>query len=229
MMRAAGVPARVVAGYQGGEVNPLGDYMIVRQSDAHAWTEVWLAERGWVRVDPTAAVAPQRIEQNLDSALREIGERAPGAFDLPVMARLQLAWDVVNARWNEWVLGFGPETQRNFFEWLGLEDPDWRDLVVLLTASLVTMLAMITLLLWWRQRPPARDPASRAYRRQRDGPAAAVDQRVAAGTSTRDSTSRPIRNSGISANTATVGASLTIASTPINAGPRIAANLPSML
>ena len=132
MMRAAGIPARIVAGYQGGERNPLSDHWTVRQSDAHAWSEVWLAGRGWTRVDPTAAVAPSRIEQNLESALREFGEFEPGAFELPFMERLQLTWDMINAKWNEWVLGFGPETQRNFFEWLGLSDPDWRDLVIIL-------------------------------------------------------------------------------------------------
>lgn len=165
MMRAAGIPARIVAGYQGGEQNPLGDYLIVRQSDAHAWTEVWLAERGWVRVDPTAAVAPQRIEQNLDSALRELGERSAGAFELPIMERLQLVWDMVNARWNEWILGFGPETQRNFFEWLGLDDPDWRDLTVLLAIFLVAIMTVIALWLAWQHRAPTPDPALRQYRR----------------------------------------------------------------
>ena len=65
VMRAAGVPARVVTGYQGGEFNPLGGYLLVRQSDAHAWSEIWLDDRGWVRVDPTAAVAPERIERGL--------------------------------------------------------------------------------------------------------------------------------------------------------------------
>ncbi len=163
MMRAAGVPARIVAGYQGGEQNPLGDYMIVRQSDAHAWSEIWLEGRGWVRFDPTAAVAPQRIEQDLESALREFGERVPGAFDLPLLDRLQLTWDVINARWNEWVLGFGPETQRDFFEWLGLDDPDWLDLTTLLAISLVTIMTLIASLLWWQQRPPQRDAASRRF------------------------------------------------------------------
>ena len=168
MMRAAGVPARIVAGYQGGEQNPLGDYMIVRQSDAHAWSEIWLEGRGWVRVDPTAAVAPQRIEQNLDSALREFGERVPGTFDVALLERLQLTWDVINARWNEWVLGFGPETQRDFFEWLGLEDPDWMDLTTLLAISLVVIMTAIAGVLWWQQRPPPRDAPSRQfYRLQR--------------------------------------------------------------
>lgn len=165
LMRAAGIPARVVAGYQGGEQNPLGNYWIVRQSDAHAWAEVWLAGRGWVRVDPTAAVAPQRIEQNLESALRELGEFSPGAFELPVLERLQLIWDVVNARWNEWVLGFGPETQINFFEWLGLDDPDWRDLVIILAILLIAIMAMVSAWLAWQHRPPALDAAQKQYQR----------------------------------------------------------------
>src|SRR5690606_2255296 len=69
LARAAGIPARVVTGYQGGEYNPLGDYLIVRQSDAHAWSEVWIDAKGWVRVDPTAAVAPERIESGIDAAI----------------------------------------------------------------------------------------------------------------------------------------------------------------
>ena len=69
LMRAAGIPARIVTGYQGGDINPLGDYLIVRQRDAHAWSEVWLANRGWVRVDPTAAVSPQRIEQGMEATI----------------------------------------------------------------------------------------------------------------------------------------------------------------
>src|SRR5690606_25782031 len=69
LMRAAGIPARVVTGYQGGTLNPVGGYVIVRQRDAHAWAEVWLGEKGWVRVDPTAAVAPNRILGGIETAL----------------------------------------------------------------------------------------------------------------------------------------------------------------
>ena len=70
-MRAAGIPARIVTGYQGGEFNDVGNYLIVRQSDAHAWTEVWIEDRGWIRVDPTAAVSPSRIESGIDNALAD--------------------------------------------------------------------------------------------------------------------------------------------------------------
>src|SRR5690606_12612239 len=109
LMRAAGVPARVVTGYQGGEVNPVGNYLIVRRSDAHAWVEVWLEGRGWVRIDPTAAVAPQRIESGISSL--------PAAEELPLLARrdfsllrqLFLNWDAVNNGWNQWVLGYNKQ------------------------------------------------------------------------------------------------------------------------
>ena len=120
LMRAAGVPARVVTGYMGGELNALGDYLLIRQSDAHAWAEVWLPERGWVRIDPTAAVAPSRIETGLEQALS-------GSDDIPLLIRSDaqflrnaaLVWDSLNNRWNDWVLGYGPEIQRKLFGGLG--------------------------------------------------------------------------------------------------------------
>ena len=107
LMRAAGVPARVVTGYQGGEVNPVGNYLIIRQSDAHAWAEVWLAGRGWVRIDPTAAVSPQRIERGISSALPE-GNALPmlARMDSTLLRKLYLNWDAINNGWNQWVLGY---------------------------------------------------------------------------------------------------------------------------
>jgi len=119
MMRSAGIPSRIVLGYQGGEINPIGGHLIVRQSDAHAWTEVWLERYGWYRVDPTAAVAPERIEYGTRGAtLDGIGETwgfsAPSQF----LQDLTMTWDALNAKWNEWVLGYGPDTQNKFMEWL---------------------------------------------------------------------------------------------------------------
>ncbi len=92
-MRAAGVPARVVTGYQGGDINPVGNYLIVRQSDAHAWAEVWLKGRGWVRVDPTAAVAPSRIESGISTALPD-GNLLPlmSRRDYPLLRKIYLNW-----------------------------------------------------------------------------------------------------------------------------------------
>ncbi|HYN54442.1 MAG TPA: DUF3488 and transglutaminase-like domain-containing protein, partial [Methylotenera sp.] len=107
LMRAAGIPARIVTGYQGGELNPNGNYLIVRQSDAHAWAEVWLEGRGWVRVDPTSAVSPDRIESGIGSALPD-SDLLPilSRQDYPILKKLYLNWDAVNNGWNQWVLGY---------------------------------------------------------------------------------------------------------------------------
>jgi transglutaminase-like putative cysteine protease len=106
MMRSAGIPTRVILGYQGGEINPMGGHMIVRQSDAHAWTEVWLERYGWYRVDPTAAVAPERIEFGARGAALD-GIGATWGFSAPseLLQSLTMTWDALNAKWNEWVLG----------------------------------------------------------------------------------------------------------------------------
>ena len=101
LARAAGIPAHVVTGYQGGEFNAMGGYLIVRQSDAHAWSEIWIDGRGWVRIDPTAAVAPERIERGIDAALAE-DEPVPGRllnrFD--ALVAIRQTWDALNTFWN---------------------------------------------------------------------------------------------------------------------------------
>jgi protein-glutamine gamma-glutamyltransferase len=115
LMRAAGIPARVVTGYQGGELNPLGNYWIVRQRDAHAWAEVWLPNLGWTRVDPTAAVAPNRVERGLNAAL-PANERPAGLMTLNTnwLMPLRQGWDLINNQWNQWVLGYNQDRQREF-------------------------------------------------------------------------------------------------------------------
>lgn len=126
LMRSAGVPARVVLGFQGGERNPLGDYFVVRQYQAHAWSEVWLEGRGWVRVDPTAVIAPDRIEIGTGALVPGIGvprmlsSREIG-WAISIWRNLTLGWDAANAFWNQWVLDFGVERQKRFFQRLGLE------------------------------------------------------------------------------------------------------------
>ncbi len=166
LMRAAGIPARVVLGYQGGELNPLGNHLVVRQSDAHAWTEVWLEDRGWVRVDPTSAVAPERIELGMSGARFDgIGARWGLAAPAAWMHRLTMTWDALNARWNDWVLGYGPENQDRFMNWLGMDDPSWRKLLLTLVGTLMALLALISLLLLRRYRPPRPDAAARLYAR----------------------------------------------------------------
>jgi transglutaminase-like putative cysteine protease len=166
LMRAAGLPARVVAGYQGGDWNPVGNYLAVRQSHAHAWSEVWLAGRGWTRVDPTAAVAPERVESGLDAAMGE-DEPVPGRLvrRSELLWQAQLLWDNVNARWNDWIVRYSGEQQERLLEELGFERPDWRQLGFLLGAGLALGLAILSAWLAWEFRPRRQDPATRDYRR----------------------------------------------------------------
>lgn len=164
LMRAAGVPARVVTGYQGGEFNRLAGYLIVRQSDAHAWSEVWLEGEGWVRVDPTAAVAAERIEQGLAAAL-PAGEPLPLLMraQAPWLKTLRLQWDALNNRWNQWVIGFDQEQQIALMARLGLGIVSWRELAWMLVAALTLGMALI-IALAVRARP-RRDAVQAAWER----------------------------------------------------------------
>lgn len=162
VMRAAGIPARVVTGYQGGEVSPVGGYLIVRQADAHAWVEVWV-DNQWRRIDPTAAVAPERIERGLGAAV-PAGERLPLLSRLePSWAKsLRLHWDAVNYRWQRWVVEFNLERQQLLWENLGMPRPEpWQVALALLSAG-GAWLAMLALLLLRRRQP---DAAQRLWER----------------------------------------------------------------
>ena len=165
MARAAGVPARVVTGYLGGELNPLSGRLVVRQSDAHAWVEVWLAGRGWTRVDPTGAIAPERIELGLGEAL-PAGERVPGAAlrQLYGLRALSQGWDALNSAWTDWVLGYGPERQLALLARIGFPNGDWRTLVTGLAGLVAAIMAGLALWLAWRLRPPAEPEVARLYR-----------------------------------------------------------------
>src|SRR5210317_2243670 len=156
MMRSVGIPTRIVLGYHGGELNPLGGHLIVRQSDAHAWTEVWIAGLGWHRVDPTAAVAPERIDAGRTGAMFD-GSGAAWGLGAPSMLlhNLVLAWDAANAKWNEWILGYGPDNQERFMDWLGMDDPDWRQMILTLVALVTGLTMLISLALMLRYRPPS--------------------------------------------------------------------------
>ena len=159
LMRGAGIPSRVVTGFTGGYRNALGDYWVVRRSDAHAWAEVWLQGRGWVRVDPTAAVAPERIFDTL-------AERAPGAAGLLGGSLGMSVWGVgdwLRSNWNDLVLGFDAKRQRQLLRPLGIESLDGGELAILfaITASL-TVLWMLWLSARGQREP---DPVVRAWRR----------------------------------------------------------------
>jgi hypothetical protein len=164
VMRAAGIPARVVTGYQGGEFNPFGGYLLVRQSDAHAWSEVWIDRQGWVRVDPTAAVAPERIERGLSGAVGA-DEPVPGRLrrQSELWFRVELTWDAVNDFWNERVVRFNAARQFDLLERLGLDEPDWRALGLGLAASLAAFFVALSAWLGWKYRAPARDWPARLH------------------------------------------------------------------
>ncbi len=164
LMRAAEVPARVVTGYQGGEINPVDQTMVVRQSDAHAWAEVWLDGRGWVRVDPTALAAPSRIESGLASALPQ-GEALPFMMR-PAMRWLRDVrhqWEALSNAWNQSVIGYNTERQRAFLEGLGFTSPDWRTLTGLMGAAAAVL--MVLLFGWAVMQFRRGDPLDRCWDR----------------------------------------------------------------
>jgi transglutaminase-like putative cysteine protease len=145
LMRAAGIPARVVTGYQGGSFNRFGDYWIVRQSDAHAWDEVWIEGRGWLRVDPTSAIAPERVELGAGDALNAAGARADGwQLRFPWFADSRLRLDALKQIWRERILFFDQSSQKQLLESLNIPEPDGQKLVLLLVAALTLVLCWIT-------------------------------------------------------------------------------------
>ena len=138
LMRAMDIPARIVTGYQGGEQNSVDGFWVVRQSDAHAWTEVWQAGPGWVRVDPTSAVAPGRTGafQRL-TVPQGVVAQTLGNFSPTLLAQLRATWDAVNNGWNQWVLNYTQGKQLNLLKTLGFEAPSWADLSYLLLGIVV--------------------------------------------------------------------------------------------
>jgi protein-glutamine gamma-glutamyltransferase len=164
LMRAAGLPARVVTGYLGGDPNPVDGILTVRQSDAHAWAEVFVAGRGWLRVDPTAAAVPLRLDSGLARAVRSSGA-------LPLLMRPELEWlrgmrynwEAVVHQWNVWVLGYNLERQRDVMSWFGMRGGDWRDLAAALLGAMCVFAAV--LLAWSLQRRAQPDPVQAAWLR----------------------------------------------------------------
>jgi transglutaminase-like putative cysteine protease len=149
LMRAAGIPARVVTGYQGGEFNPLGNYMIVRQSDAHAWAEVWLPQRGWVRIDPTAAVSPRRIELGMAASM-PTGEPIPllGRGEHVWLHKIYLSLDAINNGWNQWVLGYNQQRQMQLLSLLTGGEISLREIAIWLMMTIIlTMVAISWIIL----------------------------------------------------------------------------------
>jgi transglutaminase-like putative cysteine protease len=150
LLRAMDIPVRIVTGYQGGAPNTLDGYWIVRQSDAHAWTEVWLEGRGWVRVDPTAAIAPTRVGsfERLQSPQGVFGTAmrtvSPGLW-----AALRTGWEAMNNGWNQWILNYTQSRQLNMLRNLGFSSPSWEDLSRVLLAVIVVVALGGAAWSWW--------------------------------------------------------------------------------
>lgn len=171
LMRAAGVPARMVAGYQGGEYNSLGNYWLIHQFDAHAWAEVWIAGQGWKRVDPTAVVSPSRINSGLEEAVsgeQSFLENSPLSAaryrDWGWVTQLRYSIDYLNYAWYRSVLGYDAKTQLGFLSrWLVVID--LQSLALWLLASIVAVLVIIGLLVLGLSRKRTVDPLLNEYQR----------------------------------------------------------------
>lgn len=168
LMRIAGIPSRIVLGYLGGELNPIGSYLIVRQSDAHAWVEVWLQGRGWVRVDPTAAVAPERVEPS--DILTDLAGGAPARFQIGDPGELyrwvhglRLLADAVDAGWRNWVLDYSRSRQQGLLNAFGLGFLREYGLAAAMILGSALMLALVAAAIGRGRRP--RDPLQKVYLR----------------------------------------------------------------
>ena len=164
VMRAMDVPARIVTGYQGTDLEPLDGYWIVRQRNAHAWAEIWQAGVGWLRVDPTAAVAPDRVQRGRSlTPPAGLLSGAMNSLDPALAYRLRRGWEGLNHQWNQWVLNYSRGQQFDLMRRLGFATPNWQDLAILLILLLcAASLAGAAWALWDRRR---QDPWLRLQRR----------------------------------------------------------------
>jgi transglutaminase-like putative cysteine protease len=169
LMRSAGIPARVVTGYQGGDFNAVGNFLEVRQNRAHAWSEVWLHNQGWVRVDPTSVIPPERVVEQQDLVrFQSTAPAAAAAGEAPLLGsallKLQQGWNAMNYGWNVWVIGFNAERQQALLKKWGIEKLELRTLLLILFCSVAIALAIITFIILYR-RPHIADPVLRHYQK----------------------------------------------------------------
>ena len=143
MMRMAGIPARVVTGYQGGWFNSIGSYVLVRQSDAHAWSEVWVKGSGWTRIDPTAAVAPSRVEQG---AVESLAQRRH-MLDFEWLRDARNTFDLFQRGWNNWVVAFNSDRQSRLFSIFGWDILDSAKLVIIMIIIVMVLGVIIFMLM----------------------------------------------------------------------------------
>ena len=168
MMRVAGYPARVVIGYLGGELNPRANQITVRQSDAHAWTEYWSENLGWVRVDPTAAIAPERIDNSIDLENSLAGNNMVQfvGSELGALANLlrEARWfaDLAKLKWDRWVVGFDHDRQQTLLSNLGLKDIALHILGAIAFLVSVTLLGIVAVILYRREKSRS-DPVQKIW------------------------------------------------------------------
>lgn len=163
-MRAMDVPARIVTGYQGADPEPQDGWWIVRQRNAHAWAEYWQAGQGWVRVDPTAAVAPERVQAGRSLAPPPgLVAGALRSIDPALAFRLRQAWEQLNNDWNQWVLTYSSSQQFDLLRSLGFEAPTWQELATVLVITLCTLALAGAAWAWWDRH--RQDPWLRLSRR----------------------------------------------------------------
>lgn len=171
MARSVGIPARVVAGYQGGEWNETEQYLTVRQYDAHAWVEIWQPEFGWLRYDPTAMVAADRIEFGLEQALAEEGSFMEGQLfsmqkykSVAWLNKLRISLDTINYQWQRWVLSYDNQRQKGFLEKV-LGFNHWQQSLYIIAASFIVFFLIASVLLWWRLRAAKPSPFIQAWQK----------------------------------------------------------------
>lgn len=148
LMRSAGIPTRIVTGYQGGEINSLGNYLIVRQYDAHAWNEVWLENKGWLRIDPTAAISPERISAGLNQIFEESSINNPfgvsyGSSAYKIWKQLSNTVDMINYQWTQWFLTYNVEKQQFLLQKIGLKLPSWKLLMFVIFIPITCVFILI--------------------------------------------------------------------------------------
>lgn len=167
LMRVADIPVRVVTGYQGGEFNEVGNFLEIKRADAHAWAEAWVENKGWVRVNPTAAIAPERIEKNIDISrlvpgglisYAAPGEGALAAFDLLKQARQP--WSNVDYNWQRWVINYNNANQASFLSSFGIAD--FKTMVYWMTGFVGIITTILSLFLSY-QKPKPKDRTLIAY------------------------------------------------------------------
>ncbi|MCW9056442.1 MAG: transglutaminaseTgpA domain-containing protein [Gammaproteobacteria bacterium] len=164
LMRAAGIPARVVIGYQGGTINPYNNYLTVRQNDAHAWSEVWLENRGWVRIDPTAAVAPERVESNLNAALNP-DESRPFYMHLNsgFLKQIGFYWDAIDNSWKQWIIAYDSTKQHRLLSYFTNKKINYYDIIIALFISLSVVAFITSLFIMKPLRFSKEDNAQKLY------------------------------------------------------------------